>query len=435
MGWNSMEETRVLVDVSENVTLLCEFIINNQSVISFTNYAVPGIPIVYIFYNIPPKSHCRLIWNDTIEIEFLINHRLRIPGKKDDSFPLVVYNRFDLNDFIRIQRPAYIPRDGEKVVVISGNCHSGGVEGWINMAKTRPSLVIHNGYHIDYRDLLKSYNKGILPIRTLWKRIRDKIANAWRENEVKSIIAVTSNVLTNDVKPYTNFHLMQLNIESFKQLCISACSSVSSYVTSNINLNFDETVFILSLMYFEVLWRDIPYEYDGSYKNFMIGNKHYFILDSKYYRNEHTLFGVTQLSYFDKGMSCIEPGSNIVIIVPNNPFNKVSFKRATPKIRDKWGYSKRWIDEFVHLITYCQKYKVTFIGSGYRDFLQELYFNHCGSILRSYILPPIRHVNYNKTFPRLRKRLSEYILIHSNIQQKFGYLIIDNELCFFLKNN
>lgn len=437
MGWNSMEETRILVDVCENITLNCEFIINNQSVHTSVQEAKPGIPIVYVFYNIPSKSRCRLIWNDEVEIEFLVNSRLRIPSGRDDSFPLVEYVRFDLHEYISVPKMVYDSPNNEKVVLLTGNCNSGngGVEGWSNILKTRPTLVIHNGFHIDCRDLLRMHNKGILPIRNLWRKIREKYAIAWKENEVKWVMAVNSNILTNDSKPYPNYYLVRLNSELLKQLVISSCGDISSYVNINMSLNFEETLFIINLIYQEILWRDIPFEYDGSYKNFMVGNKHYFVLDSKFYRNELTFFGNTQLTMFETALKYINPGANIIIVVPSNPFKITSFKRATPKVREKWGYSKIWIADFIHLINAAQKYRITFIGSGQRQFYQELYYKYSGSILRSYVLPSIRYTRVPKITPKIRKRLSEYSLIYSNIQEKYGYLVIENELCTFITNS
>lgn len=438
MGWNSTEQTRILVDVCEETDLICELIIGNQIIQSFKKQAFPGIPIVYIFYNIPPKSHCRLVWNEKVEIEFLVDQRLRIYYPPDNSFPLVEYIRFDFNEYIPIPPIPYQPSSNEKIVIISGNGHVKSInnmENWVKLSKTRPTIIIHNGYHIYYDDIYKLHYKQILSNRTLWKRIRDKFANAWREDEIRSVMAVNTNILTTDLKPYPNYYLVYLNADKLRQLVTSACSDVSSYINVNMSLNFEETLFLLSLMYQEVLWRDIPREYDGGYKNFLIANKHYFIFDTQFYRSDQTFLGNKQLDYFETSVKFLEPGANIVIIIPGNPIKISSFKRSTPKSREKWGYSKLWISDFLRLINYAQRYKITFIGSGPKELCYELYYNYSGSILRSYILPPIRFINMSKLSPKIRKQLANYSLIYSNIMTTSGYLIIENELCNFITNS
>lgn len=398
MGWCSVEETRFLVDVSSECALLCEIFVGNDFIHSYTTHACPGIPIVYVLYNLPPAVPCRVVWNGEIETEFMVSKRVRMMVEMNDDFPLVRYVRCNLGTHpTNIYGLTHAGSFHEKVVCIS--------DVWGNLLTERPNIVIHTST-IECSKRM-SINKAI-DTRCVWRRIRDIYHASWSEASVRAIMATTSNVFVSNTKPFHHHHLIRLQRDELVSLIKSICD-LSSH-SGGIHLDYEDVVFLTTMIYREVLWRDIPYHFTGTYKHFLAGGKSYFILDTLHYRTNDTYLGSYQLAAIDNTLAYSQAGSHAVLIAQGDPFTR-GYRSSG------WGSKRKWRDELTRIIQNSSHHRITLVCGGNGE-CHEVAYYHSGMTIRGYI--------FSNGKRRIRKRFGDFKNVYMQSHPP-GYMIIAYE--------
>lgn len=426
MGWCSVEETRILVDVSTDVSLMCELFVGHEYVGSYNINAYPGIPVVYVLYNLPPSVPCRIVWNGEIEIEFMVSKRVRMPMEINDEFPLVKYVRCNVGVYsATVYSLGQVQTIHEKVIFLTGN-HTGGIGSWDSLPRECPNIIVHTGSHIQASVVRRLSANRTIAMRNAWRRIRELYRDVWNTPPVRSLMATISNVFSVNVKPFHNYHLFRLQKDELFQLVRSSCG-IGMY-SGNLALEYEDIVFLTTMMYQEVLWRDIPYYYSGSYKHFMAGNKTFFLLDSVFHRSSDTFLGNNQLAAINNTLALSQHGSCVVLCVSTDPFSRSGKE-------ERWASKKKWMSEFASILAGAEHHKLTWVCGMDGRHGQELLYHHRGMIVRGYVLPSIRVVDEGTTMigkqsmrRRIRKRIGPFKAVHHSITRgKSGYLTMEYE--------
>ena len=427
MGWCSVEETRILVDVTDDVMLMCELFVGQEYVGSYKTDAYPGIPVVYVLYNLPPSVPCRLVWNSEIEVLFTVSKRVRLPMELNDDFPLVQYVRCNVGVYSAVVYGlGQTQTIHEKVAFVNGN-HRSGMGSWDNLLRERPNIIIHTGCHVNLSVVQRLSANRTIAMRNAWRRIRDLYRDSWTVGPVRSLMATISNIFSVNVKPFSNHHLLRMQRDELYQLVRSACGM--GMYSGSLAVEYSDIVFITTMMYQEVLWRDIPHYYDGAYKHFMAGGKTLFLLDAMFHRGSETFLGHNQLAAIDNTLALSQRGSNVLLAVSANPFVK---RRS----KEEWSSKKRWIDDFTRVLQNAEHHRLTWVCGVDGLNGQEVLYHHRGMIVRGYLLPSVRgnDESLNRSSigkvsaRRPRKHIGQFKCVHTeSCQGKSGYLITEYE--------
>lgn len=420
MGWSSVEETRLLVDVGNEVTLMCELFVGDEYMGSYNTNAYPGIPIVYVLYNLPPSVPCRIVWNGEVEIAFRVTKRVRMPMEINDDFPLVKYVRCNVGVYsATVYGLGQIQTIHEKMVFITGN-RMGGIGSWENLARERPNLIVHTGSHINLHVVHRLSTNRTIAVRNAWRRIRELYRDAWSASPIRSLLATVSNIFSVNVQPFHNHHLIRMQRDDMIQLVRSVCGPIT-YSTNNISLEYEDVVFLTTMIYQEVLWRDIPHYYDGAFKHFAAGGKTIFLLDTVFHCASDTFLGHNQLAAIDNTLALSQRGSSVVLVASSDPFTK----RKTDF--NQWASKKKWLDEFARILSNAQHHRLAWVcGIDGRQGKEVVYYCR-GMVVLGYILPSIRSIDEGVHFKRVHKRIAQFKSIHSKSIRKSGYLTTEYE--------